>query len=94
MKLFWILWGINTITASIFLWFFIEGLVEGDISERNIGQWLLIMFTLGGVLGGSLYLNSIEYFLIAKILLAVLAIPSILFVLFYLILILTGAKWQ
>lgn len=94
MKLFWTLWGIDAITAFTCLWFFIEGVVEGDISERNMGQWILIMLALGSLLGGSWYLKSIEYFLIAKILLSLLAIPAIMFVLFFSILILTGTKWQ
>jgi hypothetical protein len=94
MKLFWTLWGIDAITAFTCICFFIGGLTDSSVSERNIGQWALMLLVPLGLLAGGWFLKSAEHLILAKILLALLAIPAILFVLFYLILILTGAKWQ
>lgn len=94
MILFWTLWGIDAVVALVALYFFFVGLGDGSVSSFNGGLWFGILVGLVAVLGGSLMLKSSGHLMAAKALLSVLAIPAILFFLFFLIAILTKARWN
>lgn len=94
MILFWTLWGIDAVVALVALYFFFVGLGDGSVSSFNGGLWFGMLVGLAAVLGGSLMLKSSDHLMAAKVLLSVLAIPAILFFLFFLIAILTKARWN
>lgn len=94
MLLFWTLWGIDAVVALVALYFFFVGLGDGSVSSFNGGLWFGILLGLAAVLGGSLMLKSSSHLVAAKVLLSVLAIPALLFFLFFLIATLTKARWN
>lgn len=55
---FWISWGIDAVTALVFVYFFFAGLADGTVSSFNILLWLLILGIAALVVGGSLALRS------------------------------------
>ncbi|HKR06862.1 MAG TPA: osmoprotectant transporter permease [Bacteroidia bacterium] len=94
MILFRILWVIDAIVALIVLYFFIIGLGDGSVSSYNSTLWGGILAALAGILGGSILLKSAGQLKIAKALLWVLAIPALLYGLFILVFVFSGAKWN
>lgn len=93
MILYWILWVIDAVVALIIFYFFIIGINDGSIGSSNGGLWTAILIGLLIILGGSYYLKD-EYQRYAKILLATLAIPSLLYGLIILIFILSKGRWN
>ena len=94
MILFWTLWCIDAVVALVALYFFFIGLGDGSVSSFNGGLWFGLLVGLAAVLGGSLMLKSAGHLVAAKVLLSVLAIPALLFFLFFLIATLTKARWN
>lgn len=94
MIFFWILWAIDALVTAIVVFFFLAGLMDGTVSSFNGGLWFGILVALAIVIGGSLYLKSISYLTLAKLLLAVLAVPALLFALYFLVAIFSGARWN
>ena len=91
---FKILWGIDALTALIFVVFFIIGIGDGTVSSFNIMLWLLILSILAAVLIGSLWLQRAGRPGFANALTVALAVPSLLTGLFFLLLILLHRKWN
>lgn len=91
---FWFLWGIDALIAAIILYFFFAGLADGSVSMFNIGLWLAIIAALAGVVGGSLWLRSTGRRSLASIVLLILAVPGVLFALFFVVLILSHPRWN
>ena len=86
---FWFLWCIDAIIAAIALYFFFS-LAAGDrIRSFNLLPWLLILAALAAIVVGSIWLRSIGQRALAIVLLLLLAIPGVLFALFFLILLLS-----
>lgn len=84
MTFFWILWGFDAIITLVALYFFFIGLADGSVSSFNMGIWMLLLLGLAVIMLGSLWLKSIKYLTLAKILLGILAIPGLLYVAFIL----------
>jgi hypothetical protein len=80
---FWILWGWDALIAAVILYFFLIGLADGSVSSFNMGLWLTIIAVLGVVMIGSLALHTAKRIWLAAALLLVLAIPGMLFALFF-----------
>lgn len=93
MTTFWILWGIDAVISIVILYFFFIGLNDGSVSSFNMGLWLFILVALAAIMGGSLWLKT-NHMAIAKALLWIMAIPGILYGLFMLLVIFSGAKWN
>ncbi|HEY1268935.1 MAG TPA: osmoprotectant transporter permease [Candidatus Binatia bacterium] len=91
---FKILWGIDALTALIFVVFFIIGIGDGTVSSFNIALWLLILAILAAVLIGSLWLQRAGRPRFANSLALALAVPSALTGLFFLMLIILHPKWN
>jgi len=86
---FWFLWCIDDIIAAIAVYFFFS-LAAGDrIRSFNLLPWLLILAALAAIVVGSIWLRSIGQRALAIVLLLLLAIPGVLFALFFLILLLS-----
>ncbi|UFH52834.1 osmoprotectant transporter permease [Spirosoma sp. KNUC1025] len=94
MVFFWILWAVNAIITLIFLYFFFEGLGDGSVGPANMGLWMLILTGLGALLAGSYWLQMHQNGVLAIVLLAVPAIPGLLYGLFMIIVLLTNPRWN
>lgn len=94
MVLFRILWVFDLVVALIVFYFFIIGLADGSVSSYNSGLWAGILVALAAILGGSILLKSAGHLKIANALLCLMAIPSLLFGLFLLIAVVSGARWN
>ena len=90
---FWIPWGVDFVVALICVYFFFIGLADGSVRSFNIGLWLVILFALAGVVGGSLVLRATARIGLATVLVTILAVPSALIGLFYLVLLVVPARW-
>jgi hypothetical protein len=91
---FWFLWGIDAVIATVVLCFFFVGLADGSVSMFNIGLWIAILAPLSAVVGGSLWLRSAGRKGPATIVLLILAVPGILFALFFIVLLVTNPRWN
>ncbi|AEE53401.1 hypothetical protein [Haliscomenobacter hydrossis] len=94
MSFFWILWGFDAIISLVVLYFFFIGLADGSVSSFNMGIWMLLLLGLAVVMLGSLWLKSIEYMTLAKILLGILAIPGLLYLFFILFIMIGKPRWN
>ena len=94
MTFFWILWGIDAVIALIFVCFFFIGISDGSVSSFNGGLWFLTLAALAAILVGGYWLQMHQNAVLAKTLLAVLAIPGLLGGLFFLILLITNPRWN
>jgi Na+/melibiose symporter-like transporter len=94
MILFSVFWVIDAIVTAIALYFFFIGLADGSVSSYNILLWLFLLIILAAVLVGSFLLKSAGKLLAAKILAGFLAIPSLLVLLFFIILISSDVRWN
>jgi len=91
---FWVLWGIDAVIAAVILYFFFVGLADGSVSMFNIGLWIAILAALSAVIGGSLWLRSTGQRGPATIVLLILAVPGILFALYFIVLLISNPRWN
>jgi hypothetical protein len=94
MSFFWILWGFDAIITLVILYFFMTGLNDGTVSSFNMGLWAVILIVLAAIMGGSLWLKSLNQMVLAKLLLWLLAIPGLLYGLFILFVIIAKPRWN
>ena len=94
MTFFWILWGWDALIALVFVVFFVWGLADGSVSSFNIVLWLGVLGALGGVLGGSSWLRTAGHLRAAKTVLLSLAVPGVLVVLFFLVVLIAQPRWN
>lgn len=90
-------WASFTIAALVNLFamgFFIVGLADGSVSSFNMTLWFSILATTAGVLfvGHRLHLHGRTGLAIAV--LAILAVPGLLYGLFALIMIVNPPRWN
>ena len=91
---FWNLWGLDAVIALVFVSFFFIGLADGSVSSFNIPLWLVILFTLGGILWGSHALQAAGRTSLATRLLMILAIPGVLVGLLFLAALIHQPRWN
>jgi len=94
MIIFRILWIIAAIVSLIALFFFVTGLADGTINERNMMLWMAILAICAMALLGGPWLRHHNYPTLGLVITAIVAIPSFLFGMFMLIAILSGSKWN
>jgi hypothetical protein len=94
MILFKILWVIAALTTLVMLYFLFVGFADGTVNERNLILWMGIVGFCAAALPGSPWLRSHNHPGLGLILIATVAVPAFLFTLFFLVLILSGAKWN
>lgn len=85
MYLFWISWGIDALITLVLVFFFFVGLSDGTVSSYNIIVWLVILIGLAALLLGGHWLFTHQYIIAATLLMALLAVPGILYGLFMLL---------
>ena len=91
---FWILWGFDAVLALVVLFFFVAGLADGSVSSRNMGLWLVVLLVLAGVMLGSLGLRKAGRTGLGYVVLLVLALPGLLFILFFGALLIINPRWN
>ncbi len=94
MKLFWTVRIIDAIAALVILYFFVIGILDGSVSQRNAGMWGLLLLAVGAVTAGSIYFLRRGQMKIAWILLSLMAIPAMVMFIFMLIVILVVVRWN
>ena len=92
--LFKTIYGFDVLIALIILYFFFTGIGDGTVSSFNIILWLVIIGALAAILGGSLWLKSHHHSIFAFATLLILAIPALLFLLYFLIAIFGNGRWN
>jgi hypothetical protein len=91
---FRILWGVDAAVALVIAYFFVAGLADGSVSSFNMGLWLTILFGAGAILLGGPLLRAAGHPRLASLVLAVLAVPGLLYGFFLAVVILTGTPWN
>ena len=94
MTTFWILWSFNALMALIPIYFFFVGLNDGSVSASNMGYWVMILLVVAVVIGGSLLLRNANQMNLAKGLLIVAAIPGVIAILFFAIVMISKPRWN
>ena len=92
--MFRILLGIDIAAAAIVGYFFLVGLTDGSISSFNIELWLGLLLGLAAVFAAGLALRRAGRPILASLVLAVLAVPTLLYGLFMLAVVLSGERWN
>ena len=87
MYLFWILWSIDALITLVLVFFFFIGLGDGTVSSDNGILWLVLLIGLTALLLGGYWLSTHQYRLAATLLMALLAVPGILYGLFMLLMV-------
>ncbi len=88
------LFAFAALVAATILYFFLWGMSDGTVSAGNAGAWLLLVGVALGVPWGAAALAGSGRRLPAALLLGVLAVPGALAVLFLLLAIFSGARWN
>ena len=94
MMLFRTLLTIDAAAAAGVVFFFVWGLSDGSVSSFNIVLWLMMLGGVGAVIGGGLWLRSQGQLRISNGVLLILAIPTLLFAVFALSLIILQPRWN
>ncbi|MES2796191.1 MAG: osmoprotectant transporter permease [Bacteroidota bacterium] len=94
MIFFWTLWAIDAIATAVILHFFVIGLGDGSISSANAGIWALLVIIPIALLLGSYMLKKSNNLIAAKWVPGILAIPSLLYFLFFLFIIIANPRWN
>ncbi len=92
--LFRILFFINAIAAAVAAFFFVLGILDGSVSSFNAGLWLALLAAFAGILFGGYQLDKSGRRRAAIALLAILAIPMVLFGLFMAIVMVAPPRWN
>jgi len=91
---FWIPWVLAAIVTSVAFFFFFVGLGDGSVSSFNAGIWTLLLLGTGGVTAGSLILKRMGRPGLGALLALVLALPGVLAVLFFLLILISHPRWN
>ena len=86
--------GAATLVAAVTVSFFFIGIADGSVSAFNIGLWIGLLVGIGAVLFAAHHLHARGYSKIAIALLAVPALPGLLYALFLAVALLSGARWN
>ena len=92
--LFQILMGLDIIAAAIVAYFFMIGLADGTVSDFNIGLWMGILLAIAAVFAGGLTLRRAAWPKLANAVLALLAVPTLLYGLFIVVVLVSGERWN
>ncbi len=82
------------LTAAVIVVFFVIGIADGSVSSFNIVLWLGILAATVAVLSLGWFLHSRGKPGLASAVLAILAVPGLLYALFLLLVVLTQPRWN
>jgi hypothetical protein len=86
--------AVDAVVAAVVVYFFIVGLGDGSVSSFNGGLWAAILAGVAGVLIAGWLLNAGGRRRAAIAVLAIVAIPGLLFGLFLLALVVLQPRWN
>ena len=92
--IFWIAWSMDALVALVVFFIFFSGLGNGTVSSFNMGIWLGLLLVVSSILGGSWWLKTIGHMGWASAVALLLAVPALLYVLFFLFLIISNPRWN
>ena len=76
------------------LYFFFIGLADRSITSKNLGLWGLILLGIVAILIGTLWLKDNDHFGLARIILIGAAVPGLLVLLYFIIVLTSKTKWN
>jgi hypothetical protein len=85
---------VDAIATAVILYFFVIGLGDNTVYGQNAGLWLMMVILPIALLVGTYMLKENGKLKAAKWLLSIMAVPTILFFLFFLIIAVTNPKWN
>jgi len=88
------LFGIDIVAAVIVGYFFFAGLADGSISAFNIQLWVGIIFVVVTIIASGVALRRAAKPVFANIVLAVLAVPVVLYGIFIGAVVITVTPWN
>ena len=94
MILYRILLVVDAAIAAILLYFFVTGIEDGSVSSFNILIWLVMLGGIALIIGGALALRARGQKVAANLILAVPALPGLLFGLFILLAVILQPRWN
>jgi hypothetical protein len=89
-----VLLGLDLLAAAILLYFFFLGLADGSVSDFNIEIWVALLLATAIVFGSALLLRRAAWPRLANVVLAVPAVPLLLYGIFMLVVVLSGESWN
>ena len=89
-----ILLGIGWLAVAITAFFLVAGLANGSVNAVNGHYWLLLVCFVGGLHFGALNLRASGKYESAAKLQWILAVPTILFVLFAILITISPLRWN
>lgn len=89
-----VLWWFDALITAVFVYFFLVGLADGSVSSFNMGLWFFILAALAGILLGGRALHASAHPRAAVTLLLLLAVPGVIAVVFFLIIMISQPRWN
>ena len=83
-----------TVVAAIAVVFFFIGLADGSVSSFNMTLWLGLLGAIAAIVFFGYQLNAHGHSKAAVALLSVLALPGLLYGLFLVLVVTSGARWN
>ena len=93
-RIFRIFLVVDVLICIITLVFFVIGLADGSVSSFNIGIWVIAMAVLAVIMAVGFTLKQHGHPVIGTIVLLILAVPGLLYVLFIVLFVVSGASWN
>ena len=90
LRIFQVFFAFDALVCAVILFF----ALTGSMSSFNIEIWIAILFGLTVIMAGGYWLKQAGHMILGIVLLSVLVIPSILFVVFILLFIVTDTQWR
>jgi hypothetical protein len=90
----WTLWPIDLLVALVAVYFFLTGLATATTMSIYLQVWLVSFAILAVVLGGGFFLQWKGLRGWAALVLFLLALPTVGFVLFFLLLFISNPRWN
>lgn len=91
---FWIPWVTAAAVTAITIFFFLVGVADGSVSSFNAGMWALLLAFTVGVTIGSLFLKVKGRPGLGAVLALVLAVPGVIALLFFLLVLISEPRWN
>ena len=89
-----ITFGIAAIVGAVAIYFFLVGIGDGSVGSDNLGLWAFLLLIVSAVLWGGHAARVHGHPKAAVAILAILAVPGLLYALFILLVVASGTSWN
>jgi hypothetical protein len=89
-----VLFTFDLLVALVIVGFFVVGLGDGSVSSFNAELWFGMLAALAAVIGGGWALQANGQRVAAVVVLLILAVPALLYVLFFAMIIIMQPRWN